>query len=86
MVAERLREKVSSEPVGVGGGHKPLRVTVSLGISCASGPEDTTQALLDQADKHSLYASKRHGRNRTMFPGVKDQEPDMITKRDDPTG
>lgn len=84
MVAERLREKVSSELVDTSGGHEPLKVTVSLGISCASSDENTTQALLDRADR-ALYASKRNGRNRTMFLGMGDLQAVVIAESEFPT-
>jgi diguanylate cyclase (GGDEF)-like protein len=59
MMLDRLEQNAivhRSSPFG--------RVTVSIGIACASGAEmDGWQSLLDKADA-ALYSAKRLGRNR----------------------
>lgn len=61
--AERLRQSV--EALRVTYDDRPIRVTVSVGVTVVSkaGPWDS-EVLICQADAH-LYAAKRAGRNRT---------------------
>lgn len=70
LVAERLRDAVSSTAIQTVGG--PRLVTISIGIghlsTRASAEPLTTHDLLDEADR-CLYESKRQGRNRvTAYP------------------
>lgn len=61
-VAERLREKIATHPVVVGG--EEIHVTSSFGVAEFSGrKEQTLQHLLHSADL-ALYAAKRGGRNQ----------------------
>jgi two-component system cell cycle response regulator len=46
-------------------------VTVSIGIACRQGDDDTPEELLARADE-ALYEAKRSGRNRVEV------QPDMI--------
>ena len=44
---------------------EPLDVTVSIGVACTEGPDDTADTLLKRADE-ALYEAKRAGRNRVI--------------------
>ena len=61
MVADRLREKISSTMIPLKDGDE-LSVTVSIGCAVRE-PDDTAEQLLDLADK-ALYQGKEAGRNR----------------------
>jgi diguanylate cyclase (GGDEF)-like protein len=60
-IAERLRERIASEPVLTRTG--PIPVTASIGLVEAAATEDLA-AVLARADE-ALYRAKRDGRNRT---------------------
>jgi two-component system cell cycle response regulator len=62
MVAERLRERVSNDPVVVGGPHEKVSVSVSMGVAALHGPADTSADMLKRADA-ALYQAKQGGRN-----------------------
>lgn len=64
-VAERIRMEVWSHPFFVNDGASQLSITVSSGIACIEGEEDTTEKMLKRADV-ALYNAKRAGRNRVM--------------------
>jgi diguanylate cyclase (GGDEF)-like protein/PAS domain S-box-containing protein len=65
IAAERLRRRVADHLVS--GGPKPVRITVSIGISAAAGgPGAQAERLLRQADE-ALYAAKQAGRNCTRI-------------------
>jgi|GEM_PF-2988906 len=59
--AEKLREKVASNPIFKEGSIDPIFVTISVGITQSRLDEDFDVAL-DRADK-ALYRSKEKGRN-----------------------
>lgn len=60
--AERLRERLSAEPVDYGG--QAIRVTTSQGVAAYSGAGGAdVHALLEAADA-ALYRAKRGGRDR----------------------
>jgi diguanylate cyclase len=59
-VAENLRAHI--EEMESHFQKKPIKVTISLGIS-SFGPEDSPETLLNRADD-ALYQAKRSGRNR----------------------
>jgi two-component system cell cycle response regulator len=61
-VAERMRRLVSDNPFNAGEG-EDITVTVSIGIACRQGDDDTPDKLLARADE-ALYEAKRNGRNR----------------------
>lgn len=65
IVAERIRQEVAAHPFIARGGAEQLPVTVSLGISCREGNEDTPEKLLKRADV-ALYNAKRGGRNQVV--------------------
>jgi diguanylate cyclase (GGDEF)-like protein len=69
-VAERLREAVEGAEVAREEG-VPLRVTVSIGVSTASG-DANLDTLMSQADD-ALYDAKHRGRNRVCVFGQADQ-------------
>jgi two-component system cell cycle response regulator len=63
--AERLRRRIASEPFQIQAASQPVEVTVSVGISELTGPEDTPAKLLKRADE-ALYRAQRDGRNRVV--------------------
>lgn len=68
-VAERLRRLVSDSPFNAGDA-EGIAVTVSIGIACRQGDDDTPDELLARADE-ALYEAKRNGRNRVeMLPDM----------------
>lgn len=62
-IAERLRKFVGSKPFHAGAKTGPLTITVSIGVACFGGPQDTMENLVKRADE-ALYQAKREGRNR----------------------
>lgn len=65
LAAERLRRHIASAPFMAAGAPHPIDVTVSIGVACTSGADDTPDALLKRADE-ALYEAKRSGRNRVI--------------------
>lgn len=65
MAAERVRQRISSEPFLVQGGALALDITVSVGVAGLNGSRDTPDSLIKRADT-ALYAAKRDGRNRVV--------------------
>ena len=63
LVGERIRQKIAGESFVIGDGKSEAVVTVSIGVSSLTSPQDTPQALLKRADE-ALYTAKREGRNR----------------------
>jgi diguanylate cyclase (GGDEF)-like protein len=63
VVAERLRESMA------GSTHswkqQGITVTVSVGLACATNPDETAQQLMERADA-ALYQAKHGGRNRVV--------------------
>lgn len=64
-IAERLRASLEQLEINVGE-DKTIRLTASLGISCAPGDGTSFDTLLAAADKR-LYRAKQGGRNRIAF-------------------
>ncbi len=64
-IAERLRLHVSGTPFRVSGLSEPLTVTISVGVACTLGKDDTQEALLKRADA-AVYEAKAHGRNQVV--------------------
>lgn len=60
-IAERIRAKVESLEIGIGGGHK-LSVTASFGFAFFGEDGMTAEDLLVMVDER-LYQAKREGRN-----------------------
>jgi diguanylate cyclase len=60
--AERLREAIAAAPFRYG--DKPLRITLSCGLSQLRA-NDTIEQLFERADQ-ALYAAKQGGRNRCV--------------------
>ncbi len=65
LAAERLRRSICSAPFNAPGLPQSLEVTVSIGVACSEGPDDSADALLKRADE-GLYEAKRSGRNRVI--------------------
>ena len=61
LAAERLRQKVRSTRLEVGG--TQLQITVSIGVACREADTPNEDALVRSADE-ALYAAKRSGRDR----------------------
>jgi two-component system, cell cycle response regulator len=64
-VAERLRANVANEPFKVSAPIGEITLTLSIGVTRAVGPIDTTDALIGRADE-ALYHGKRTGRNKAI--------------------
>lgn len=64
-IAERLRLHVSSTPFKAPTLIEPITVTISVGVACTLGADDTTEALLKRADA-AVYEAKAHGRNQVV--------------------
>jgi len=64
-IAERLRLHVSGSPFRVSGLAEQLSVTISVGVACTLGANDTQEALLKRADA-AVYEAKAHGRNQVV--------------------
>jgi two-component system cell cycle response regulator len=64
-IAERLRLHVAGTPFKAPGLSEPLTVTISVGVACTIGAEDTPEALLKRADA-AVYEAKAHGRNQVV--------------------
>jgi diguanylate cyclase (GGDEF)-like protein len=60
-VAERLRQRLASEPVDLPNGQVPI--TGSFGVASSTVEGDNVEALIQTADA-SLYRAKHEGRNR----------------------
>jgi two-component system cell cycle response regulator len=65
-IAERLRLHVAGTPFKAPGLSEPLTVTISVGVACTIGPDDTTETLLKRADA-AVYEAKAHGRNQVVI-------------------
>lgn len=65
VVAERLRQRVASEPFSIAGGQKQIDVTISIGLGTLESGSDTADQLLKRADI-ALYRAKKSGRNRVV--------------------
>jgi two-component system, cell cycle response regulator len=63
MVAERLRKTVEGRPFRVSGPAADLNVTISVGVSFATSPDENPMELMKRADE-GLYVAKRSGRNK----------------------
>ena len=64
-VAERLREAIAERTYPVGEGRAEIPVTASIGIATLDPVRDTSQTLLERADK-ALYEAKAMGRNKVV--------------------
>lgn len=60
LVAERLRETIMNETF-----IEVDHITVSIGVACKDGHNNSIDSVLDAADK-ALYRAKREGRNRCI--------------------
>jgi two-component system cell cycle response regulator len=65
LVAERVRQSVAEKAFDVGL-QRPVRVTVSVGVSLNETGIETPETLLKRADM-ALYRAKREGRNRVIL-------------------
>jgi two-component system cell cycle response regulator len=64
MVAERIRERIATEPIKLAdGGPTALTVTVSIGVATSGGGDTTPDDILRRADA-AMYRAKAAGRNR----------------------
>ena len=64
-VADRLCEKMASEPINVSGSKDKIVVTLSIGVSVSQGFDETAENLLKQADE-AMYQAKKEGRNQVI--------------------
>ncbi len=65
VVADRMRREVAASAFVTNDGEHEVSVTVSAGVACMNGPDDTLDAMLKRADD-ALYKAKRNGRNRVI--------------------
>lgn len=65
LAGERLRRQVCASPFSAQGLTHPLDLTVSIGVACSEGPDDSAQALLKRAEE-ALCEAKRDGCNRVV--------------------
>ncbi len=65
VVADRMRREVAASAFVTNEGDHEISVTVSAGVACMNGPEDTLDAMLKRADD-ALYTAKRNGRNQVI--------------------
>ena len=65
VVAERLRQAISSKPFSIGHTQEPLKITASVGVAALERADDCPESVLKRADQ-ALYAAKRDGRNRVV--------------------
>jgi diguanylate cyclase (GGDEF)-like protein len=72
-LAERLRKRVSREPVPTMAG--PLTVTVSVGVAEGRSADAEPQELFARADV-ALYQAKREGRDRVVLAEGRDHDRD----------
>jgi len=63
VVAERIRRRIAGEPFAIQKGAGAIDVTISIGLACLAGADDTADTVLKRADQ-ALYRAKRDGRNR----------------------
>ncbi len=63
VVAERLRGLVAGKPFEVSTVDVPIEVTTSVGLAVSGGAAETTESMIERADK-ALYRAKHAGRNR----------------------
>jgi diguanylate cyclase (GGDEF)-like protein len=71
-MAERVRRRLTDEPIGAAGA-VTLLVTASFGVAEASAAPDWS-ALLRRADA-ALYAAKGAGKNRVSGTPARDRQP-----------
>jgi two-component system cell cycle response regulator len=71
LAAERLRRQVCASPFNAPGLGHPIEVTISIGVACSEGPDDTAQSVLKRADE-ALYEAKHAGRNRVVGKTARD--------------
>ena len=64
-VAERIRERVESEPFAIQGGVRRIPVTVSIGVASRRAGDQSAADIMKRADD-ALYQAKAAGRNRVI--------------------
>jgi two-component system cell cycle response regulator len=64
-VAERIRRKIAGEPFPIVRGSRSVEVTISVGLACRLGPQDSAAVIMKRADA-ALYLAKGQGRNRVV--------------------
>ncbi|HTN44017.1 MAG TPA: diguanylate cyclase [Nitrospiria bacterium] len=71
-LAGRIRQAIEFHSFCPSATHRPIRVTVSMGLATVMPGDDTeTEGILEQADK-ALYKAKADGRNRIISLGIND--------------
>lgn len=76
VLAERVRRTIEQSPALISvshDGYHELRVTVSIGLSCRNGDEESPCEILERADR-ALYQAKQTGRNRVVACGCTPEE------------
>jgi two-component system cell cycle response regulator len=64
-VAERIRERVETEPFAIQGGVRRITVTVSIGVASRKAGDQSAADVMKRADD-ALYRAKAAGRNRVV--------------------
>ena len=62
-IGEKVRHAISSAPIELGCGLRPIQVTMSVGIAAYDARTESGQTLIARADA-ALYRAKQGGRNR----------------------
>jgi len=65
-VAERIRERVESEPFAIQNNTRDIRVTVSVGVANRRAGDASSADIMKRADD-ALYRAKAGGRNRVIM-------------------
>lgn len=66
IVAERVRNRVASDPFAIHKGARAIDVTVSIGMAQRQASDTDADTILKRADQ-ALYRAKRDGRNRVVL-------------------
>ncbi len=71
-VAERLRRRISVDPISVSAEVGELKVTVSIGVALSSAEHSSTDEVLKLADE-AMYDANRQGRDRVAVAPQSEQ-------------
>jgi diguanylate cyclase (GGDEF)-like protein len=84
-LAERLRASVENQAIPTAGGARPLRCTVTVGVSSPFAGAQAFENAMREADA-ALYRGKAAGRNRIEWPPIAHGHPPTQSMGTPPTG